>query len=154
MLTTLILSLLAGATGETAPAVFKIVKDAKGVCQISVPPDWDLLSGAAGAAVLQSSTTAIAVVTSQPGQDFKPLSESLQKLLGIRKDKLFENTAKRIFYQDKMSQGSEDSNSFSASVPGKAGTCSCRVVLLPSVPEETAKKIALTLGPAPEQTAP
>jgi hypothetical protein len=44
----------------------------------------------------------------------------------------------------------EDPNAYSASVPGKAGTCSCHVVVLPSVPEETAKKIALSLGPAQE----
>jgi hypothetical protein len=150
MRTTLFLSLLASALAQTTPDGWKIVKDSKGVCQIAVPPDWDPLSENTGAAVFQGPATAIAVVTSQSGQAFKPLTETLQKLLGIRRDKLFENTARRIFYQEKISKHSEDPNAYSASVPGKAGTCSCHVVVLPSVPEETAKKIALSLGPAKE----
>jgi hypothetical protein len=150
MCATLFLSLLASALAQTTPAGWKIVKDPKGVCQIAVPPDWDPLSENTGAAVFQDATTAIAVVTSQAGQAFKPLPETWQKLLGIRKGKLFENTAKRIFYQDKISKHSEDPNAYSASVPGKAGTCSCHVVVLPRVLEETAKKIALSLGPAQE----
>ena len=150
MCATLFLSLLASALAQTTPACWKIVKDSKGVCQIAVPPDWDPLSENTGAAVFQDATTAIAVVTSQAGQAFKPLPETWQKLLGIRKGKLFENTARRIFYQDRISKHSEDPNAYSASVPGKAGTCSCHVVVLPSVPEETAKKIVLSLGPAQE----
>ena len=146
VLATLLLSLLTSALAETTPG-WKTVRDSKGVCQIAVPPDWQLLSENTGAATFQDATTAIAVVTSQPGQAFKPLSVSLQKVLGIRKDKLFENTADRIFYQDKISRRSDELNAYSVSVPGKTGTCSAHVVVLPSVPEETAKKIALSLGP-------
>ena len=54
-------------------------------------------------------------------------------MFGIRKDKLFENTTRRIFYQDKISKHTEDPNAYSANVPGKGGTCSCHVVVLPSV---------------------
>ena len=43
----------------------------------------------------------------------------------------------------------EDSNAYSAAVPGSGGTCSCHVVFLPSVPQETARKIVLSLGPVP-----
>jgi len=150
MRATLFLSLLASAMAQTTPAGWKLLKDSKGVCQIAVPPDWEPLPETTGAAMFHDATTAIAVVTSQAGQVFKPLTETLQKLFGIRKDKLFENTARRIFYQDKISKRSEDPNAYSASVPGKGGTCSCHVVVLPSVPEETAKKIALSLGPTPE----
>jgi hypothetical protein len=96
-------------------------------------------------------TTAIAVVTSQAGQVFKPLTEGLQKLLGIGKGKLFENTARRIVYQDKISNRSEDPNPYSASAPGKGGTCSCYVVLLPTFPRRPQRRIALSLGPAPEE---
>ena len=63
-----------------------------------------------GSAVFQDPTTGIAVVTSQPGQTFKPLTEAMQKLLRIAKEKLFENTAKRIFYQDKTARDATDSN--------------------------------------------
>jgi hypothetical protein len=150
MLATLVLWLLASAPAQATPADWKIVKDSKGLCEIAVPPNWDALSENTGAAVLHDAATAIAVVTSQPGQTFKPLPESLQRLLGIRKGALFENTPRRIFYQDKTSKHSEDPNGYSASVPSKAGTCSCHVAALPSTPEETAKEIALSLQPVPE----
>jgi hypothetical protein len=88
MCATLFLSLLASALAQTTPAGWKIVKDSKSVCQIAVPPDWDPLSENTGAAVFQDATTAIAAVTSQAGQAFKPLPETWQKLLGIRKGKL------------------------------------------------------------------
>lgn len=104
----------------------------------------------AGAAVLRDSTTAIAVVTSQPQQEFKVLPDVLLRVLGIHKEKMFENSPKRVFYQDKISAQPEDSNGYSLSVPGKSGTCSCRLTVLPSVPEETVRRIALTLGPTPD----
>jgi ribosomal RNA adenine dimethylase len=72
------------------------------------------------------------------------------KLLAVRKEKMFENSGKRIFYQDKISRNAVDPNAYTASVPGKGGTCSCRVTLVASVSDETAKKIALSLGPVPE----
>ena len=60
---------------------------------------------------------------------------------------LSENTARRIFYQEKISRHADDPNAYSVSVPGKAGTCSGHISALPSVSDETAKKIALSLGP-------
>ena len=152
MVATLFLSLFASAVvvTQTTPAGWKVVKDSKAICQIAVPPDWDLYTESTSAAVLHDATNAIAVVTSQPGQEFKPLTEALQKVLGIRKEKLFENTAKRIFYQERISKQPEDPNAYSVSVPGKAGTCSCHVTVLPSILEETVKKIALSFAPAEE----
>ena len=135
-------------------AGWKVVKDSKETCQIAVPPEWVLLEDGSGAAVFQGPTTAIAVVTSQPGQFFKPLSESLQKVLEIRKEKVFENSVKRLFYQDKTSKSSSEPNGYSASVPGKAGTCSCHVTFLPSVSADTVKKIALSLGAVPQPDPP
>jgi len=150
MFAAVVLSLLAAVSVEITPAEWKLIKDSRGLCQIAVPPDWDEISESAGAAVLHDASTAVAVVTSQPGQAFKPLSESLQRLLGISKAALFENTPRRIFYQDKVSKRSGDPNVYDSSVPRKSGTCSCHVVALPSTPEETAKKIVLSLQPAQE----
>jgi hypothetical protein len=56
------------------PGGWKIVKDARAACQIAVPPEWIPFDENSGAAVFHESTTAIAVVTSQPGQQFKPIS--------------------------------------------------------------------------------
>jgi hypothetical protein len=113
---------VASALAQTTLAGWKIVKDSKGVCQIAVLPDWEPLPETAGAAVFHDVTTAMAVATSQAGQVFKPLTETLQKMIGIRKDKLFENTARGIFYQVKISKRSEDPHAYSVSVPGKGGS--------------------------------
>jgi hypothetical protein len=150
MLATLILSLLASVSVETTPVEWKILKDSRGLCQIAVPSDWDEIDESTGAAVFHDTSTAVAVVTSQPGQAFKPLTEPLQRLLGIRRAALFENTPRRIFYQDKVSKRPGDPNVYDSSVPGKSGTCSCHVAALPSIAEETAKRIVLTLQPAPD----
>jgi hypothetical protein len=151
---TLILLFLPSVSAQVVPAGWQIVKDSKNdsknACQIAVPPDWSPYGDNSGAAVFHDVSTAIAVVTSQPGQTFSPLPESVQKVLDIRKEKIFENTAKRIFYQDKTSENREDPNAYSVSVPGKAGTCSGRVTFLPSISEDVARKIALSLGPVPE----
>jgi hypothetical protein len=149
MVSTLILFSLP-LSAQVVPAGWQIVKDSKNTCQIAVPADWSLYGDTHSAAVFHDTSTALAVVTSQPGQSFTPLTEFFQKVLNISKEKLFENTSKRIFYQDKTSANAEDPNSYSFSVPGKAGTCSGHLTFLPSITEDTARKIALSLGPAPE----
>lgn len=146
----LLFLLLLPAWAQTVPAGWIVVKDSKLACRIAVPPEWTPWADNTGAAVFRDSTTAIAVVTSQPGQTFKPLTEPQKKSFGIPTEKMFENTARRIFYQDKTSGRSEDPNAYSASVPADGGTCSCRVVFLPNISQETARKIVLSLGPAIE----
>jgi len=145
----LVLLSAAAATSQTVPSGWKLVRDAKLACQIAVPSDWSPFSEAGGSAIFHDPSTAIAVVTSQPGQAFKPLSPSMVKLLGVPQGKLFENSAARLFYQDKTSASPEDAHAMTASAPGIGGTCSCRVVFLPSIGVETARKIVLSLGPAP-----
>jgi hypothetical protein len=139
---------------QTVPSGWKLIKDSKAACQIAVPPEWTPFSESGGSAIFHDPSTAIAIVTSQPGQEFKPMSASMLKLLGIPKEKIFENSASRLFYQDRTSSRPEDENAYTASAPGNAGTCSCRVVFLPSIAAETARKIVLSLRPAPQGTAP
>jgi hypothetical protein len=150
MVSALVLLGVSAGTGQTVPQGWKPVRDARGLCQISVPPEWAPLEGSSGAAVLRDSSTALAAVTSQPGQAFRPLTESLLRLLAIPKERMFENSAKRVFYQDKVSKHAEDPNGFCASVPAKGGTCSCRVSAVPTIPVATAKSIALSLVPVAE----
>jgi hypothetical protein len=146
-LAALILLCVRLAPAQPPPATWKIVQDAKGACQISVPPEWTSLGDTSGAASLKDASTALAVVTSQPSQAFQPLTESLQKVLGVPKTGMFENSAKRIFYQEKTARNADDQNAYSVSVPAKAGTCSCHIVFVPAVTEEIARKIALSLSP-------
>ena len=144
---TLVLLFFQAPAQPPVPSGWKTVDDAKGLCRIAAPPDWTPFSETSGAVVFKDATTAIAVVTSQPGQAFKPMPESIQKVLHIPKDKMFENTPKRTFYQDRSSRNSDDPNAFSASVPAKNGECSCHIVFLPGVSEEIVRKIALSLAP-------
>jgi hypothetical protein len=146
----LVLFLAPCVKAQTVPAGWQIVRDSKEVCQMAVPADWTPYGDTHGVAVLHDVSTAIAVVTAQPEQDFKPLPEAVQKVMGIPKAKMFENTAKRVFYQDRTAQGKEDSNAYSIAVPGRTGTCSGHLKFLPDITEEIARKIALSLGPAPE----
>ena len=148
-LPTLILFLLPPLSAQVVPAGWQIVKDAKNVCQLAVPADWTPYGENKGAAILHETSTAIAVVTSQPGQSFSPMPENLLRVLDIRPEKMFENTAKRIFYQEKTSQAQGDANAYSFSVPAKGGTCSGHLTFLPSVTEDVARKIVLSLGPVP-----
>lgn len=149
-ISTLVLLCCLTARSQTPPSGWKIIKDAKSTCQISVPPDWVPLGETNGAAVFHDPSTAIAVVTSQPGQEFKPLTPGFLRAMGLPKEKIFENSAKRIFYQDQISRGPDDTNAFSSSVPGRTGTCSCHVAVLPSISEDTARKIALSVSPVPQ----
>jgi len=151
MVTALMLSCSATALSQAVPADWKVIRDARFMCQIAVPPEWDVFGEASGAAVFHDSTTAIAVVSSQPGQEFKPLTGWLLKAIGVPRERMFENSTTRIFYQDKVSRSGEDTSAFSASVPAKGGTCSCRVVVVPRVGEDVAKKIALSLTAVPEK---
>jgi hypothetical protein len=139
---------LPSLTAQVVPAGWQIVKDSKNACQIAVPADWSPYGENIGAAVFQEVSTAIATVTSQPGQKFAPLTDSMQRLLEIPKDQMFENTAKLTFYREKISKNKEDANAYSFSAPGKAGMCSGHLTALPGISEDVARKIAFSLGPA------
>jgi hypothetical protein len=135
---------------QVAPSNWQIVKDSKNLCQLAVPPDWALYGESHSAAVLHDASTALVVITSQPGQDFAPLSDRLRSTLNLGKDKLFENTANRIFYEDKSSAHAADPKWYTFSVPGKNGTCSGKLTFLPSLPDDLARQIVFSLGPAAE----
>ena len=147
IVSTLFLSLALRASAQTVPAGWQVIKDTKGVCQVA-------LTDGGGAAVFHDPSTAIAVVTSQPGQIFKPFSETQLRMLGIPKEQLFENTAKRIFYNDRAARNSPSATGYSAMGPGTNGTCCCHVVLVPTIAEEIAKKISLSLAPVKEEPQP
>jgi hypothetical protein len=139
--------LVAAAAAGSIPEGWKAIKDSKGLCRIAVPADWTAGAENTGSAVFQDASVAIAVVTSQPGQTYRPLSDAMLKLMNIPKEKLFENSATRLFYKDRTGRDASEPSALSVMTPGKGGACSSRVVFLSSVPEETAKKIALSVGP-------
>jgi hypothetical protein len=135
------------AQAGVVPSGWKAIKDPKGLCQILVPIAWTPAGENTGSAVFQDASVAIAVVSSQPGQTYKPIADSMLRMMEIPKDKIFENSATRVFYQDRTGHDASEPSALSVMAPGKGGTCSSRVVFLPSVTEEIAKKIALSIGP-------
>jgi len=140
----------ARASGDI-PANWKIVKDSKGACQISVPENWTVGEDNTGSAYWQAPSVAIVVVTSQPNQQFKPVADfMLTRTMNVPKENVFENSAKRVFFQDRLSPTGPDTRSLSVMVPGRTGTCSAHLVLSSTVTDETGKKIAFSLAPAPE----
>ena len=145
-----VLILLNPLTAQVVPSGWQIVKDSKNACQLAVPPDWSIYGESRSAAVLNDTSTALVVVTSQPGQAFAPLTEHLKSILNISKEKLFENTANRIFYEDKASAHPADPKWYTFSVPGKNGTCSGRLTFLPSLQDDLARQIVFSLGPVPQ----
>jgi hypothetical protein len=148
MFAVLFLSFGAAALAQSVPAGWNLVKDSKGDCQLAVPADWNPFGDAAGAAVFHDPSTAIAVVTSQQGQVYKPLTEVQLKTIGVPKDKVFENSAARLFYQDRTATKADDSNAYSAMTAGKGGACSCHLVFGSAIAQDVARKIVLSLGPA------
>src|SRR5260370_16942442 len=71
------------AWAQTVPAGWTVVKDSKHACQIAVPSEWAPWADNTGAAVFRASTTANAVVNSQPEKTFKPPTWSQKKTFSI-----------------------------------------------------------------------
>jgi hypothetical protein len=147
IISSLILLFLPPVPGQVTPAGWQTIKDPRNACQLNVPADWTPYADHQGAAVFRNSETALAIVTSQPGQVYTALPESVVNVLGIPPAKLFENSATRIFYQDRTSTSPIDHNSYSFTIPAKVGTCSGLLTFLPSVSEETARTIVRSLAP-------
>jgi hypothetical protein len=135
---------------QVVPSGWQIVKDSRNACQLAVPPDWSMYGESRSAAVLHDTSTALVVITSQPGQAFAPLTERLKSILNISKEKLFENSASRIFFEDKASAHPADPKWYTFSVPGKNGTCSGHLTFLPSIPDDLARQVVFSLGPVAE----
>ena len=131
-----------GAFAQSVPAGWKTVKESDGKCEVSVPPEWTVAPGNPGYASAKKQLDGSVVVTI--GYDtLQPMPESVQKAFKV--DKMFENTAKRVFYSDHL----DKITNYNVSVPGKAGfTCTSQVTFSEATKEDIAKAIALSVGPA------
>jgi hypothetical protein len=138
----LLLLFCSGVFAQSVPAGWKIVKESGGKCQVSVPPEWVVAPGNPGYASAKKQLDGSVVVTI--GYDtLQPMPESLQKAFKV--DKMFENTAKRVFYSDHL----DKITNYNVSVPGKAGfTCTSQVTFSEATKDDIAKAIALSVGPA------
>jgi len=89
-----------GGRPRSVPAGWKAIKDSKGCARLRFRR-----SGLRGRRTpgrrLPGRIRGHPVVTSQPGQTYRPLSDAMLKLMNIPKEKLFENSATRLFYKDR-----------------------------------------------------
>ena len=139
----LILALIVPAqTALNAQAGWKTMQDKTGSCQISVPPTWTLLS-LPGHVNSPQGTTTMLISGNRP---FRPFSDETIKVLNV--DKVFENSATRIFYVGKPS-GNPAYVNYHVEAPGKVNSCIAQITLQPHSLEDDAKKIALSLSKTP-----
>lgn len=139
---TLLFALLLVTTDLNAQSGWKTVKDKTGSCQISVPPNWTLLSVAGYVNSPQRTTTMLISGNTR----FSPFSAGTLKVLNV--DKVFENSATRIFYVGKPG-GNPPLVSYHVEAPGKVNACIAQITLPLNTLEEDAKKIALSLSKTP-----
>jgi hypothetical protein len=126
----------------TAQTGWKTVKDKTGDCQISVPPSWTLLS-LPGHVNSPQGTTTMLISGHRP---FRQFSDETIRVLNV--DKVFENSAARVFYVGKPI-GNPAHVLYHIEAPGKVNSCIAEIALQPHSLEDDAKKIALSLSKAP-----
>ena len=126
-----------------AQSGWKTVKDKTDACKISVPPNWTLLSTAGMANSPQNTST----IVIRGNTHFSHFSDMTLKMLNI--DKVFENSASRIFYVTKPGSGNPSLVTYHVEVPGKGNSCIAEIYLRPNTLEDDARKIALSLSPVP-----
>jgi hypothetical protein len=138
----LILLTLLVSTELIAQSGWTTVKDKTGSCQISVPPTWTLLA-LPGHVNSPQHTTTMLISGMRP---FSKFSEETIKVLNV--DRVFENSATRIFYVTKPG-GNPPLVNYHVEAPGKVHSCIAQISLPPNTSEEDAKKIALSLSGTP-----
>ena len=137
------LALLLVSPVVLAQSGWQVIKDKTGGCQISIPPNWIVLSEA-GYANSPDRTTTRVITGLSP---FRPFSDSMLKMLNV--GTVFENSAQRSFWVTKPSTGNPPSLvTYHVETPGKGNRCVAEIYLPPQHYEDEAKKIALSLSAA------
>jgi hypothetical protein len=120
------------------------VKDKTGACQMSVPGDWQISQNLPNYA--SAADHSDAMVLAQAGKTGLPMSETVQKTVGV--DKMIENSAHRVFWAAKpasVSQGMPAVIGYHVTVPGKDGTCTAQITIRQGGSEDIVRKIAATV---------
>jgi hypothetical protein len=116
------------------------IKDKTGSCQLSLPPNWTILSLPGHA----SSPDHMGTTLISGHRPYRPFSEETLRVL--HPDTVFENSPKRSFYAKKASDAT--SVSYHVEVPGSANACVAEISATSSYSQDEIKKIALTLSAA------
>lgn len=141
------LTLAATASAASVPAGWTPVKDVQGACQVAVPRDFKANYPTLPSLVKSADGKIDVQVVNQPGKTVTPLDSAAQKVLGV--DKVFDNTPQRVFYSNKPANfAGTEVTSWHVRVPGSNSVCFATITMRAGASEDTAKKIAATIGPA------
>jgi hypothetical protein len=133
-------------TAEAQPSGWHLIKDSKGVCQMSVPPDWKVNTHVPRMAT--GPELADAMILAQAGKPVRPMNEVVQNVVGV--DKMLENTAQRVFWAAKPAsfpEGSPPVVAYHVAVPAKDGSCAGQITIKQGGSEALVKQIAATVAP-------
>ena len=119
-----------------------VVKERTGACQVSVPPNWTVLSDPG----MVNSPERMTTIIKAGMRPYKPWSPETIKMLDV--DKVFENSDKRSFYVTKPSKGKPSLVSYHVEAPGGAKSCIVQITATPSYSLDEIKRIALSLSVA------
>lgn len=117
------------------------MKDKTGACQLSVPPNWTILSTPGHA----SSPDHMDTTVLSGHRPYRPFSDETLQML--HPDKVFENSSQRSFYVTKAA-GAPATVAYHVEVPGSSNACIAQITATPAYPQDEIKKVALSLSAA------
>ena len=129
------------------PSGWHVIKDSTGVCQLAVPPDWNVNPHVPNMAT--GPELADAMIHAEPGKTVRPMNEVVQNVVGV--DKMLENSAQRVFWAGKpvsIPKGAPPVVAYRVSVPAKDGSCAGQITIKQGGSETVVKQIAATVAPA------
>ena len=121
------------------------LKTEGGVCQMSVPPDWNVNAHVPSMAT--GPDLADAMILSQPGKTVRPMNGVVKNVVGV--DKMLENTAQRVFWAAKPARFPQ---ALPRSLPitwrcrAKRGRCAGQITIKQGEPEPLVRQIAATVA--------
>ena len=123
----------------------KVIKDAQGVCQLTVPSDW--LEGKGNAAFVQSIDGKLnaAPTPAATGTTFAEVAAAAKKMMPPTK--VFEDSGSRIWFRY-IGLNPQAGGNYYVAVDTNP-VCTARITYKRPEAEETARKIALSLSAAP-----
>ena len=147
-LTAAVLIFMGVAVAQQVPAGWKVMKSERGTCQVAVPSDWAVDNDFSTA----NDPKKLVSVTILHEQDAKmgPSESDAMRIAAYTPIKVFENTSKRVFLEDKVSAfgpSGPPRRKFVAFVPHTSkGICQAMTILKSGGPEALAKQVALTVS--------
>lgn len=148
-LMTVLIAFSGMAVAQQAPAGWKVMKSEKASCQVAVPGDW-AIDNAFQTASSPNKLLSVSILHEKDVDTGPSVSDDL-RIAAYSPVKVFENTSKRVFLEDKAAVlgPAKPGRKFVAFVPHSSkGICQAILSLKSGGPEELAKQVVLTVSVA------